>query len=91
MIYNQLDIPEAAIGILKYAQNNLEENIGVNSITTLYEKLGRWEDALEVYESESEIDPSNTNIKIGIMRCLNALGEWEKMDSCRNFNFLRCN
>ena len=57
VIYNQLDSPDAAVGILKYAQHNLEADVGIKSINALHEKLGRWEHALDLYETKLEDKP----------------------------------
>lgn len=47
-----------------------------------YEKLGRWEEALEAYERKqpSVSDPTESiGLVLGRMRCLRALGEWGKL------------
>ncbi|KTW30812.1 hypothetical protein T552_00524 [Pneumocystis carinii B80] len=70
-INNHLQQPDAAIGILSYAQqHNLELK------ETWYEKLERWEDALATYEKRS-IEDNSFEVTMGKMRCLHALGEWE--------------
>ena len=43
-IYNELQQPDAAVGILKHAQ----QHHAVELKESWYEKLGRWEDALAV-------------------------------------------
>ncbi|EGC32838.1 protein kinase, atypical group [Dictyostelium purpureum] len=75
-INNQLQQPEAAIGILIYAQ----KNHSVELKESWYEKLRRWEDALAAYEKKQKTDV-NVGIEntLGIMRCLHALGEWERL------------
>eukprot|EP01133_Synstelium_polycarpum_P000171 gene171-204_t len=73
-INNQLQQPEAAIGILIHAQ----KSHAVELKETWYEKLRRWEDALAAYERKQRDDPSSDNT-LGIMRCLHALGEWERL------------
>ncbi|KYQ91695.1 protein kinase [Tieghemostelium lacteum] len=73
-INNQLQQPEAAIGILIYAQ----KNHSVELKESWYEKLRRWEDALTAYEKKQKDDPSIENT-LGILRCLHALGEWERL------------
>jgi serine/threonine-protein kinase mTOR len=45
-INNQLRQPEAAVGILTYAQKHLAMELKEE----WYEKLGRWDEALEAYE-----------------------------------------
>lgn len=54
-INNRLQHPEAAIGILRYAQ--ITQDIELKE--SWYEKLGRWEDALSVYERKQQEDPTN--------------------------------
>eukprot|EP01132_Coremiostelium_polycephalum_P002833 gene2833-3519_t len=74
-INNQLQQPEAAVGILIYAQ----KNHSVELKESWYEKLQRWEDALSAYEKKQKDDPSNIENTLGILRCLHALGEWEQL------------
>eukprot|EP01114_Cavostelium_apophysatum_P008932 TRINITY_DN21_c0_g2_i1.p1 TRINITY_DN21_c0_g2~~TRINITY_DN21_c0_g2_i1.p1 ORF type:complete len:2332 (-),score=773.36 TRINITY_DN21_c0_g2_i1:268-7263(-) len=77
-INNQLQQPEAALGVLTSAQKNLNTNVELKE--TWYEKLQRWELALVAYEKKYEEDPLNTDYALGRMRCLHALSEWEKLD-----------
>jgi FKBP12-rapamycin complex-associated protein len=73
---NQLQQPEAADGILRYAQ----ENLSVDLKESWYEKLHRWDEALRVYQSRG----AEPDAKAGKMRCLHALGEWDRLlDMCR--------
>jgi FKBP12-rapamycin complex-associated protein len=95
-INNQLQQPEAAIGILLYAQ----QNHSIELKESWYEKLRRWEgiiisisieknydyinnlsliDALAVYERKQKDDPTSTELMLGRMRCLHALGEWDRL------------
>ncbi|GAM22047.1 hypothetical protein SAMD00019534_052220 [Acytostelium subglobosum LB1] len=74
-INNQLQQPEAAIGILIFAQKNHSVELKEN----WYEKLRRWEDALSAYEKKQKDDPHSIENTLGIMRCLHALGEWERL------------
>lgn len=67
---NQLQQPEAAEGILVYSQKHLSLDLK----ETWYEKLHRWEDALKVYRNGD-----NDASRIGEMRCLYALGEWDRL------------
>jgi FKBP12-rapamycin complex-associated protein len=71
-INNKLQQPDAAIGILKYAQQNHDLELK----ESWYEKLERWEDALAAYERKQEDDPSSFEITLGRMKCLYALCEW---------------
>ncbi|CAG8530152.1 16586_t:CDS:10 [Funneliformis mosseae] len=75
-INNQLQLPDAAIGILTHAQQNpnlqdlqLKEN--------WYEKLNRWEDALTAYEKRRTDDPNDNEATLGVMRCLHSLGDMD--------------
>jgi phosphatidylinositol kinase/protein kinase (PI-3 family) len=74
-INNQLQQPDAAMGILKFAQQNLD----VKLREQWYEKLHRWEEALETYERAQLVFPYQTSVTLGRMRCLDALGDWERL------------
>jgi len=128
-INNQLEQPEAAIGILKFAQaqaysatalHNTAVTAGTASVQrsaalkeggaslgmlevkeTWFEKLGRWEDALDAYDRRwdsvagelmgqhatvAEVGASHPHkvqqhlpLHVGRMRCLKALGEWDRL------------
>ena len=41
-----------------------------------YEKLHDWENALNAYEKKYQQDPNDSDLLLGRMRCLEALGEW---------------
>eukprot|EP00698_Gefionella_okellyi_P003488 TRINITY_DN13298_c0_g1_i1.p1 TRINITY_DN13298_c0_g1~~TRINITY_DN13298_c0_g1_i1.p1 ORF type:complete len:2319 (-),score=474.81 TRINITY_DN13298_c0_g1_i1:41-6196(-) len=72
---NQLQQPEAAVGILTAAR--LHHGVALKE--AWYEKLRRWDDALAAYERRQADDPLNPDLMLGRMRCLRALGEWEKL------------
>lgn len=74
-INNQLQQPDAAIGILKFSQQH--HNIELKE--SWYEKLQRWEDALVAYEGKQREDPLNFDVTLGRMRCLQALGDFERL------------
>lgn len=74
-INNELQQPDTAMGILTYAQQNL--NLALKE--SWYEKLNRWEDALAAYERRQLEDPNSNSITLGRMRCLHELGEWESL------------
>jgi len=44
-----------------------------------YEKLQKWEEALESYERKQIENPETVDYTLGRMRCLKALGEWERL------------
>ncbi|ANB15187.1 phosphatidylinositol kinase-related protein kinase TOR1 [Sugiyamaella lignohabitans] len=74
-INNQLQQSDAAIGILKHAQQH--HNLQLKE--TWYEKLQRWEEALAAYRAREKTEPDSMDITMGKMRCLHALGEWEQL------------
>ena len=95
-IYSKLDVHEAAEGVLDYATAN-----DINVSAKWYEKLQHWEDAKERYQIEnadSGIDydtnpdacATRDENKLGYMRCLKALGEWEELQ-LQSTEFLRDN
>lgn len=53
-INNQLRQPEAAVGILTYAQKHLHMDLKEG----WYEKLCRWDEALEAYRCVVSISPT---------------------------------
>ncbi|CAG8550536.1 9156_t:CDS:10, partial [Ambispora leptoticha] len=79
-INNQLQLPDAAIGILTHAQQNPSLQ-GLQLKENWYEKLNRWEDALAAYERKRIEDPNDFEATMGVMRCMNALGDWEGLSS----------
>ncbi|KAJ3063540.1 phosphatidylinositol kinase- protein kinase tor1 [Podochytrium sp. JEL0797] len=74
-IYNQLQQPDSAVGILRRAH----ENHNVALVSTWYEKLNRWEDGLAAHERKHIEDPSSFEALHGRMRCLEKMGEWESL------------
>ena len=74
-INNQLHLNDAAVGVLRYSQKYHADVTEVKD--ELYEKLGRWEEALEAYERKQLNIPIQTELTMGRIRCLNALGESE--------------
>jgi FKBP12-rapamycin complex-associated protein len=85
-INNQLQQPEAAVGILTYAQQHLSLELK----ESWYEKLQRWDEALEAYQRKRATTesghPAAVKLVLGEMRCLNALAEWEHLSRlCREF------
>ncbi|KAJ4823015.1 hypothetical protein Tsubulata_009220, partial [Turnera subulata] len=84
-INNQLHQHEAAIGILTYAQQNLD----VQLKESWYEKLQRWDDALKAYTAKAS-QASSPHIvleaTLGRMRCLAALARWEELSNlCKEY------
>jgi FKBP12-rapamycin complex-associated protein len=77
-INNQLQQYDAAFGILRKAQNYHD----VELKETWYEKLFRWEEALQSYQKREKDEGRETiESTMGKMRCLHALGEWETLST----------
>lgn len=74
-INNQIYQNDAAIGILKFAQQHHD----VQLQEAWYEKLQRWEDALSAYSKRTEAGETSTEVIIGHMRSLNALSDWDNL------------
>jgi FKBP12-rapamycin complex-associated protein len=64
---------DAAFGTLHIAR----EQYDVRMHETWYEKLGKWQEALTVYESK--LDHDSPFVQLGKIRCLHALQEWEEL------------
>lgn len=91
VINNQLQQYDAAIGILRRAQLYAD---GIALRETWFEKLERWEEALEFYKQrEAETAQSGgkesekIDVIMGKMRCLNALGEWDSLSAMAQDKF----
>ncbi|KAI8981018.1 armadillo-type protein [Pilobolus umbonatus] len=76
-INNLLQQPDAAMGILTFAQDSLR----LERRVSWYEKLHRYQDALDAYEAQQLENPNSMDITLGRMRCLHALGEWDQLSS----------
>lgn len=76
-LYYELKLPEAAIGILKMAQQN---NKIINE-DDWYLKLHKWKQALEVYNKKlkNENNAYNTDLLKGKFQCLDGLCDWESL------------
>ncbi len=86
-INNQLQQYDAAIGILRRAQLYSD---GIALRETWFEKLERWEEALDFYkqrESDSENPGGDIEIVMGKMRCLHALGDWDALSALAQDTF----
>ncbi|OBT84901.1 FKBP12-rapamycin complex-associated protein [Pseudogymnoascus sp. 03VT05] len=86
-INNQLQQYDAAIGILRRAQLYAD---GIALRETWFEKLERWEEALDFYkqrEQESTEPGERIEIIMGKMRCLHALGEWDELSALAQDTF----
>ncbi|KAG2232165.1 hypothetical protein INT48_006039 [Thamnidium elegans] len=76
-INNLLQQPDAAMGILTFAQDSL----GLERRVSWFEKLHRYQDALDAYEAQQLENPNSMEITLGRMRCLHALGEWDQLSA----------
>lgn len=76
-INNQLQQTDAAVGILRNAQKYRDFELK----ETWFERLGRWDEALQAYQVREREDPAAFEITMGKMRCLHALGEWDLLSS----------
>jgi FKBP12-rapamycin complex-associated protein len=76
-INNQLQQTDAAFGILRKAQNYHD----VELKETWFEKLQKWEEALNSYQKREKEEPGSFEITMGKMRCLHALGEWDLLST----------
>lgn len=74
-INSRLQQTDAAWGTLLMAK----EQYDVTKHEEWYERLGRWQEALQVYNRKAESDPNSPDVQIGRMKCLNALGEWDQL------------
>jgi serine/threonine-protein kinase mTOR len=75
-INKKLGQPEAARGILKYAQKQLGSSIVVKE--SWLAKLGNWSEALALYRQRRQQDSRDIGAVLGIMKCLDALGQWDE-------------
>ncbi|KAM1650754.1 hypothetical protein ACFXTH_003293 [Malus domestica] len=84
-INNQLHQHEAAVGILTFAQQNMD----VQLKESWYEKLQRWDDALKAYTAKASQASSPhlvLDATLGRMRCLAALAQWEELNNlCKEY------
>lgn len=76
-INNQLQQSDAAVGILRNAQKYRDFELK----ETWFEKLERWDEALQAYQRREKEDPKSFEITMGKMRCLHALGEWDLLSN----------
>ena len=76
-INNQLQQTDAAVGILRNAQKYRDFELK----ETWFEKLSRWDEALQAYQRREKEDPAAFDITMGKMRCLHALGEWDLLSN----------
>ncbi|XP_045500144.1 serine/threonine-protein kinase Tor-like [Colias croceus] len=79
-INNKLQQKESANGLLeKVIMQKKNGDCTLNVHVRWYEKLHNWEQALDLYNKKLEVEPQDTESKLGMMRCLEAMGEWRKI------------
>lgn len=74
-INTRLQQHDAAWGALLMAQSDYD----VSEHEAWYERLGRWQEALDAYNKRQNEEGISTDTLYGRMRCLHALGEWEEL------------
>jgi len=84
-INNQLQQQDAAFGILRKAQAYVD----VDLKETWFEKLNRWEEALQSYQRREDEEPYSFEVTMGKMRCLHALGEWDVLSTLAEDKWVR--
>lgn len=77
-VNTKLQQSDAAWGTLTFASETLD-NFDLDNHETWYEKLNRWDQALEAYNRREEEDPDDSDVVLGKLRCLHALGHWESL------------
>ncbi|KAG0659340.1 hypothetical protein C6P45_001859 [Maudiozyma exigua] len=75
-INNQLHLNDAAVGILKYVQKHHDLQLQ----ETWYEKLERWEDALDAYNKKADNEDTE-GVTMGQMRSYHALSDWDNLSN----------
>ena len=63
--------------IIHLFQEYAQQHHAVELKETWYEKLQRWEDALEAYERKQLEDPVSVDLMLGRMRCLRYGRNWQ--------------
>jgi serine/threonine-protein kinase mTOR len=74
-VNTRLQQHDAAWGTLLHAR----EQYDVTKHEEWYERLGRWQEALQAYERKAESDPEDKAVQVGRMKCFHALGEWDQL------------
>ncbi|EMS15353.1 FKBP12-rapamycin complex-associated protein [Entamoeba histolytica HM-3:IMSS] len=79
---NQLQNYDAAAGLIEYTKQIKQvQNNDTELNQTWYEKLGRWQQALSIYERKLQEDINNPELLVGKLNCLHELGDWESLDT----------
>ncbi|KAJ9098776.1 hypothetical protein QFC19_006252 [Naganishia cerealis] len=77
-VNTKLQQHDAAWGTLTFASETLDA-FDLDNHESWYEKLNRWDQALEAYNRREEEEPEDSDIVLGKLRCLHALGHWETL------------
>lgn len=79
-INKKLSLYDSAYGVLRMVQKKQITNPNSNIVVheSWLAQLGRWEDALEIYNKNLANDPHNHESLFGKVKCLNAVGKWEE-------------
>jgi len=83
-INTKLQQHDAAWGTLTVAR----EQHDVSKHEEWFERLGRWQEALDAYDKKAEQDPHAPDVVLGRMRCLHALGEWDRLSNLVNGHWM---
>ncbi|KAF8519025.1 phosphatidylinositol 3-kinase [Hysterangium stoloniferum] len=83
-INTKLQQHDAAWGTLTVAR----EQYDVTKHEEWFERLGRWQEALVAYDKKAELDPHAPDVVLGRMRCLHALGEWDRLSQLVHENWV---
>ena len=87
-IYNYLEQPEAAVGVLLDVQKKAEKRqVKMDIKESWFEKLGRWEEALATYEEREKQFPGSIDALVGQLRSLYHLWEWDRLSSLSSVVF----
>lgn len=78
-INTKLQQSDAAFGALTYAREHHLTDASSNDSSEWLEKLHRWEEALFAYNRRVDAEGESWEARYGQMRCLHALGEWERL------------
>ena len=76
-INTRLQQSDAAWGTLVMAH----ERYDVSKQEEWFERLGRWQEALDAYDRKVEENQLTPEVQIGRMKCLHALGEWDLLST----------
>lgn len=94
-INKKLDQYDAASGLLKVVEQIQKKFPALKEVYAVQEswlaKLGHWDEALVKYDAKLAVNPRDSKMLAGKMKCLDALGRWEEaIKICEdNFDLMR--